>query len=271
MLELLKYELFSRRWAVLGWGTGLALLGIVNIAILPEMGDQMAALADLSIYQKMGIDLHSSEGFLASNVIGNIPIILGIYAIITSTETLAGEEDSGTLELIVAMPLERRQIVTAKALAISATALLIVAIAGAANALMLNAIRASVEIDITPMRLFLATLTAWPLTFVILMLGLFLGAFLPNRRTAALVTTVVFLASYFGKMLTGFVQSLEAFRPLSLFYYFDSSAGLFTNGVQARDLAVLSGLATLFFVLALLSFQRRDITVGAWPWHRARS
>ena len=271
MLNLLRYELFSRWTAILGWGTGLALLGIMYIAIMPEMGDQMAAIADLSIYQKMGIDLHSFAGILASSVIGIIPVILSIYAIITSTETLAGEEDSGTLELIVAMPLPRWQIVTAKALAISAATLLIVSIAGVVNALMLNAIKASIEIDVTPMQLFLATLSAWPLTLTFLMLGLFLGAYLPNRRTAALVTTVVFLTSYFGEMLTGAVQSLEVIRPLPLFYYFDSSAELFTSGVQARDLAVLLGLAALFFALALLSFQRRDITVGAWPWRRARA
>ena len=266
MLSLLKYELFSRWSAILGWGIGLSILGIMYIAILPEMGDEMFAIADLSLYQKMGIDLHSFAGILASSVIGIIPVILGIYAIITSTETLAGEEDSGTLELIVAMPLPRWQIVTAKAVAISATTLLIVSIAGTANALMLNAVQASIEIDITPMQLFLATLSAWPLTLTFLMLGLFMATYLPNRRTAALVTTVAFLASYLGEMLTASVQSLEVIRPLPLFYYFDSSAELFANGVQGRDLAVLLGLAALFFALAVASFQRRDITVGAWPW-----
>ena len=267
MLNLLKYELFSRRKAILGWGLGLGLYGAMYIAV----GDQYAALADISIYRAMGIDLGSLEGVLASSMVGFLPIFLGIYAIITSTETLAGEEDSGTLELIVAMPLPRWRIVTAKAVAISVAALLILASAGAVHALALNAIEASVEIDVTSGQLFMAALSAWPLTLVILMLGLFLGAFLPNRRAAALVTTVLFIASYLGETLTGLVQSLEVFRPLSLFYYFDSSTELFTNGVQARDLAVLFGLAALFFVLALLSFQRRDITVGAWPWQSARA
>jgi len=95
--------------------------------------------------------------------------------------------------------------------------------------------------------------------------------YLPNRRIAALVTTVIFLASYFGEMVTGFVQSLEAIRPLPLFYYFDSSAELFTQGVRTRDLVVLFSLAALFYALALWSFERRDITVGAWPWRRARA
>ena len=271
MYNLLKHELFSRRYAILGWGVGMALFEAMYLAIIPEMGEQMAALADLSLYQKMGVDMGSFEGFIASSVIGTLAVMLGIYAIMTSTETLAGEEDGGTLELIVATSLPRWRIVTAKAVAVSVTALLILAIAGAPSALVLHAIKKSVEIDVTGVQLFLATLSVWPLTLAFLMLGLFLGAYLPSRRTAALVTTVVFIASYLGEMLTGFVQSLTFAKPLSLFYYFDSSTELFTKGVQARDLAVLFGLAALFFVLALWSFQRRDITVGAWPWQRARA
>ena len=141
----------------------------------------------------------------------------------------------------------------------------------ALHALAISAIEASVVIDVTSGQIFMAALSAWPLTLVILMLGLFLGALLPNRRTAAVVTTVLFIASYLGESLTGLVQSLNVFKPLSFFYYFDSSAELFPNEIQARDLAVLLGLAAFFFALALLSFQRRDVTVGAWPWQRARA
>ena len=67
------------------------------------------------------------------------------------------------------------------------------------------------------------------------------------------------------------VRETNLIRPLPLFYYFDSSSELFTQGVQTRDLVVLFSLATLFFALALWSFERRDITVGAWPWRRARA
>ena len=86
-----------------------------------------------------------------------------------------------------------------------------------------------------------------------------------------MATTIVYLSSYFGKMLTGFVESLDPFRPLSLFHYFDSTAAVFSKGVQARDVWILVGVAALFFVLALVSFERRDITVGQWPWERARA
>ena len=60
-------------------------------------------------------------------------------------------------------------------------------------------------------------------------------------------------------------------KPFLLFYYFDSSAALFSKGIQAGDVWALLGVAALFFVLALLSFEYRDISVGQWPWQRAEA
>ncbi len=268
MLNLLKHEMQSRWGAIIGWGIGLALFGAMYIAIYPEAGPAMATLADLSIYQAMGIEMGSFEGFIASSVVQFIPIILGIYAIITSTQTLAGEEDDGTLELVLTMPLPRWQIVAVKAIAMAVTAILILVIAGLGNGITLNASKASVEVDVTPTELFWATLSGWPITMAFMMIGLFLGAYLPNRRTAALTTTVIFLASYFGETLAGFAESLDAVKPFSLFTYFDSSSALFIEGVQASDVWTLLIVTAVFFGLALLAFQRRNVTVGAWPWQR---
>jgi ABC-2 type transport system permease protein len=270
MLNLLKHEIQSRLGAIVGWGIGLALFGAMYTSIFPEVADEMAALADLSIYQAMGIELGSFEGYIGSTVVLFIPIILGVYAIITSTQTLAGEEDGGTLELVLAMPMHRWQIVSTKAIGVGVACFFALVIAGIGNALVLNVIKASTEVDITPLQLFVAVLNGWPITLAFLMMGLFLGAYLPSRRIAALVLTVVFIASYFGENMAGLVESLDPIKPLSLFTYFDSSETVFSEGVQASDVLILLGVAAVFFALALLSFQRRNVTVGAWPWQRAR-
>jgi ABC-2 type transport system permease protein len=158
-----------------------------------------------------------------------------------------------------------------KAIALAVAAFLILAIAGVGSALALQVVKGTTEVAVTPGQLFVVLLTAWPLIMAFMMMGLFLGAFLPNRRIAALVLAVIFIASYFGKNLAGMVESLEPIRPLSLFYYFDSSSAVFTEGVKASDVMVLLGAAAIFYVLALLSFQRRNVTVGAWPWQRGRA
>ena len=270
MVNLFWYELRSRFGVILGWGIGLALFGAMNIGVWPEAGEQMQPLADIAVLQAIGLALGSFAGFVASAVIGYFPLILGIYAIIASTGTLAGEEDDGTLELIVAAPLSRWQVVTVKAIALEISAFLIIVIGGLGNALTLEAIRGLIEVDVTSAELFVVTLSAWPITAAFIMMGLFLGAFLPNRRTAALTTSLIFIASYFGLLLVRIAETLQPFEVLSLFNYFDFTATAFTEGPQAQDVGFLLGVALIFFVLALLSFRRRNVTVGAWPWQRAR-
>jgi len=271
MLSLLKYETFSRWPAVLGWGSGLSFFGIMYIAIYPEFEGKMAALSEISIYQAMRIDMTSFEGFIASSLILNVPVVLAIYAIVTSSDTLSGEEDRGTLELIVTMPLKRWQIVSMKALALTIVTLAMLVIAGVSSALTLMSIQNAVDVAVTPIQMFFVVLSCWPITLAILMIGLFFSAALPNRKTASAATTIVFIFSYFSIMIAGIVESLEFIKYFSLFNYLDSSAGAFTKGVQASDVAILFAIAAVAFVLALISFERRDITVGQWPWQRAKA
>lgn len=270
MLNLLKHELNTRWVGIIGWGISLAGFGAMYTLVFPEVGEQMAALANITIYRMMGIDLGSFAGYIASVVVQFMPILIGLYAIAAGTGTLAGEEDNGTLEMILAMPLERWQIVAMKALAIAIASFLILVIVGTVNALVLAWIKTTVEVDATPFQLFAAILNVWPITMAFAMIGLFLGAYLPNRRFAVIGTAVIFIGSYFAKAITNMVDSLAAFRPLSLFYYFDSSTSVFNEGVQLGDVVVLLTVAVGFFTLAVLSFQRRNVTVGAWPWQRAQ-
>jgi len=114
----------------------------------------------------------------------------------------------------------------------------------------------------------MAVLNGWPLALAVAMIGLFLSAYLPTQRSAALTLAVFFIASYFGENLASHVESLSSLEPYSIFTYFDTSATVFREGVQTKDVVVLLGVAALFFVLALLSFQRRNVTVGARPWQR---
>ena len=270
MLNLFRHEMRSRLGTILGWGIGLGMFGALYIGVWPEAGEAMQEIGDLAIYQAMGIDMTSFAGYMASVVVQYVPLILGIYAILASTGTLAGEEDSGTLELIVAAPLGRWQIVTVKAIALSLVVFLMIVVAAILDVLVLNAIRGLTEVDVTSSELFMAMIGTWPLVVAFTMMGLFLGAYLPSRRAAALTLSVIFIASYFGLILVGFAESLEPLKPMFLFNYLNSTASVFIEGQKPEDVAILLGLAMLFFGLALLSFQRRNVTVRAWPWQRAR-
>ncbi len=273
ILSLLKHELRSRRLAVLGWAIALSLFAVMYIAIYPQLGEQlesMKTLFELPMYRAFGMQMNSFEGFIASSVVQFIPIILAIYVIMASTETLAGEEDKGHLELVVTMPIKRWQIVLAKAIALALVTLMILVITGASSAVALSWMKNLITVELTATQLFFGVLSAWPITLAVLMMGLFFSACMPNQRTAAMTMTTIYVVSYFGESLAALVDSLDTIKVFSLFSYFDSTANLFSEGMQAADTAVLLSTAAVFLGLALISFENRDITVGRWPWQHAK-
>lgn len=273
MLRLLLQELRFRRNAIIGWGIGLCFFPIVYVGLYPDFADQMASfqeMMDLAFYQAMGISMGGFEDYVASTVTNMIPLILCIYAVMNGTGTLAGEEDDGRLELIVALPIPRWQIVAVKAAAIGIALFLILAIVSAGAAFTLVGIESQVETAVTPWGLFLGLLSAWPLVMAMAMISLFLGAFSPSRRIASMLATLIVVVSYFGSNLAGMLTSLENVQKLFLFYYFEASAGALVNGQQTGNVLVILAAMLAAFGLAIFFFQRRDLTVGMWPWQRAR-
>lgn len=271
MRNLVLYEIGSRWKAIVGWSVGLIGFGALYISVFPEVEQQMAGLADLAIYQAMGIDLDSFAAYVGSVVLLFIPLLLGIYAISNATHTLAGEEEDGTLELLMARPLRRAEIVLAKAIGLGVALLATLSVAGAGNAAVLAAIKRGYETSITPGQLFTALLSGWPIVMAIAMIGLFLGAFVPKRRIASMTATFVFIAGYFIENISAMVPSLKFLKPASLFTYYDSSATALTEGAAAGDVLVLGAVAMVALLLALLSFAHRNVTVGEWPWRRRGS
>jgi len=270
MVRLLWQEILFRRNAIIGWGIGLCFFPIVYIGIYPSVAEEMAGLADLEIYQAMGVNLGTFEDWTGSILLVFVPLLASIYGLINGTGTLAGEEEDGRLEMIITLPLPRWQIVTVKAIALSIATFIILLIVSLVSALVFVAIESQVETVMEATDLAIALMYTWPLIFAVSMISMFLAAFCSRRRTAAMIVTALLVISYFGSNLANTVSAIEPFEPLFLFSYLDSTANGLANGQEVSDLLVLLGVGLVAFILAVIFFQRRDITVGSWPWQRGR-
>lgn len=271
MLRLLWQEIKFRRNAILTWGLALCFFPIVYLGIYPQLAEEMESLADLEVYQLMGVSLGSLEDFIGSVLLLFVPLILSIYAVVNGTGTLAGEEEDGRLEMIVTLPLPRWQIITAKAIALSLATFLILVIVSLATAAVFVSIESQLDTDLTAMTLFIAVLSTWPLVFAMGMISLFLAAFSARRRIASAIGIALIVVSYFGNNLTQMVSSIEPLRPLFLFNYLDFTGRAITEGQPTGDMVVLMVVGVIAFGLAVFFFQRRRLTTGAWPWQRGRA
>jgi ABC-2 type transport system permease protein len=243
---------------------------MVYLGIYPSMAEEVQSLADLEIYQAMGVSIGTLEDWIASILFLFVPLLIAAFAIINGTGTLAGEEEDGRLEMIVTLPLARWKIVTAKAIALSIATFLVLFIVSLGSALVFLAIESQLETDLTTTQLVSGLLATWPLTFTVGMISMFLAAFCSRRRIAALIAAVILIASYFGSNLAGMATAIEPFEPLFLLTYLDSTAKAVTDGQRSGDVLVLLVVGFVAFALAIVFFQRRKLTVGAWPWQRAK-
>ena len=270
MFRLLWQELRFRRNAIIGWGLGLCFFPIVYLGIYPQVAEEIQNLADLELYQALGVNLGSLEDWIGSVIILFVPLLTSIFSIINGTGTLAGEEEDGRLEMVVTLPLPRWQIVAAKAFALSITTFIILLIVSLASAVVFLAIENQIVTDIVAQDVSFALIGTWPLVFAVAMISMFLAAFCSRRRIAALIAAVILVVSYFGNNLGNTVSSLESLQPLFLFNYLDFTGTAVTEGQQTSDMLVLLSIGLVAFALAVFFFQRRKLTVGAWPWQRAK-
>lgn len=270
MLRLLWQELKFRRGAILGWSLGLCFFPLVYIGIYPSVAEQMAGLADLELYKALGMSLGTFPDWVGSILIVFMPLIASIYAIINGTGTLAGEEEDGRLEMVVTLPLPRWQVVTAKAIALVISSVVMFLVVAVVSVFVFQSIESQIETNMAAMDLFNAVLSAYPLVFAIGMLGMFLAAFAPSRRIASSIATIILVVSYFGNNLANSTTALEPFEPFFLFSYLEGTGRAVMEGQQAGNLLVLIVIGLVAFALAVLFFERRNLTVGAWPWQRAK-
>lgn len=270
MFRLIWQELKFRRNAIIGWGIGLCFFPVVYVGIYPSVADQMAGLADLEIYKAMGMSLGTFADWIGSILVIFMPLVAAFYALLNGTATLAGEEEDGRLEMIVTLPLPRWQIVTAKALALTVSSIIIFLFVSLVSLAVFESIKSQIETEIVGIDLVTAVMSAWPLLFAMGMMSMFLAAFCSSRRIAAMMSAAILIVSYFGSNLANSTAALEPFEPLFLFTYLDASGKAVLEGQQTSDMVVLISIGLVAFVLALFFFQRRDLTVGAWPWQRAK-
>ena len=276
MLNFLRYELTVRRGSIIGWGLGLSGFVVFYMIFYPYLPAEMKNmnLNDIPLYQSLGnMDMSTFGAYYASTVLNFLSIFALVFALTNATATLAGEEDAGTLELLTTLPLARWQILLLKALAMSVALLFVLGISGVAAALLIIALESLLEQTVlTPLRAFTLALEAWPITFAYMMISLWLGAYLPTRRVAVSAAAVVVVATFFGNNLALLVDVLKPLRPFFLYKYYDRSVASISQGsMSTGDLLILLGVGVVFLGLAVLAFNRRNLTTAAWPWQHGQA
>lgn len=253
------------RVAILGWGIGLGLLMLVGfILATPDIIATYASIAPLLRFLGDGYALQTPEGYVTFRYLGMIvPLMLSLWPILAGARLVRGEEDRGTLDVLLATPQTRTRVLLEKIAALFLALLLIAllftlcTIAGEASIHHVDAIRA-----------LLTALNLSLLAFFFGMVSLLLSQFTVRGGIAAggagglLLLALAFNAT--GNEIQG-----SWVQYLSPFYYYNLNRPLIASFHDQPGAALLLvALSALCIVGSLILFVRRDIGQPAWTWQR---
>ncbi len=261
--EVLVESLRERGRSLVWWTLGLLLLVGVNVAFYPSVRDDQA-LSDYAkdlpeslraLFAGGELDIASPVGYLNSQVFAlTAPLVLFVFAIGAGSAAVAGEEEKGTLDLLLAHPLLRRDYVVQRFLALTA----LVAALGVALLATVAVGSAAVGLEIGFGRLTAATVSVALLALFVGSVALAVGGVLPGRARAIGVGAGVAVAAWLLDGLAQTVDALEPWRPLSPYYQALGQNPL-RNGAPWGGWAILVAATLVLAAIGALGLARRDL------------
>jgi ABC-2 type transport system permease protein len=202
-------------------------------------------------------DLASGTGFLRAEIFSFVgPLLVIILAVLWGGDVIAGEEDRGTMDLLMANPISRRRVVLEKWAAL----LVGVAVAGAGLAAGLEIGIAAASIDVGWQKVAAATVATALIGMLFGTVALALGAATGRRGLARGLTAGLAVAAYLVSSLSDLVTWLRPIRPASPWYHALGTDPLGV-GFQPWHLGVLVVATAAIAWVGVLAFGRRDLAV----------
>ncbi len=255
-------SLYDARRGLLGWSVAIALLILLESALWPSVRD----LNLDEIYASFPEDLRkffdfgamtTGTGFLNAELFTLLlPSLFLVYGIGRGARALAGEEEQGTLELLLVTPVSGTRIVLEKAAAL-ATSLVILGLALFASTLAGSAL---FDLGISAGAAASGALAMTLLGLEFGVLALAAGALTGRRATAIAVGSIVATAAYVLYAAGMLITSVESWQPFSPFYQTFHNGPL-GAGLTAGHGWLLVGAAALT-AIALPALDGRDIATA---------
>ena len=247
----------------------LAVLAGAVVGLYSFIADQQAsfkALLDnyppalMAFFGDMGA-MFTPAGFLSVELFSFMPVVVGIFAIMTGSGLLAADEENGTLDLLLAHPVSRVRFFAGRLAAYVCALVIILVLAWLG--LIIGA--RGGPLGLSPLELSRPFISVGAVLLLLGTLAMALSMALPSRRSAGMVAGLVLVGSYFASSLGRINDSIKAIaRWLPLDYYQGGQAIVELN---VGWLVGLLAASAVFALLAAWLFQRRDIRVGgegAW-------
>jgi len=227
-------SLWDARRSLPGWTLAIVAVALMYSAFWPSVNSPEMAGA-LAAYPKGVLDalnsgdLTTPAGYLSGSVYGLlVPLLVAVFMISAGTRTVAGDEDAGTIDLILAHPVGRSRLALQRLGGALTTMALVALVLSAA----LVPLRGSFQLTAVPVGGFLAMNLQLALFGAVFgALAFAVGAATGSRSLALGASAALAVLAYLANSVFPQVAALEWTRSASPFHWYLGGDPL-TNGVQ---------------------------------------
>ena len=263
MLSNLFLKTCRDHWrGFLGWMLGLIAIVSVQLAVYPTIRKSSADLAAYMhnfppAFQKIFRmqDYASGAGYISTELLSfMIPFIFIAVGASWGANSTALEEERGTSDFLLSMPISRTQIVLSKLSAAVLAQVLLAVVVGASVIIG----RRYVDLIADDSNIVASVLVCALLGLLFLGIALLIGVSTGKKTLALGGTIAVALASFLFYSLAPLVNTFDAILAANPFQWTLGSDPMH-KGFDVWHILLTLGVASAFYVASLIIYDRRDL------------
>lgn len=199
----------------------------------------------------------SIEGWIAVEFMSWLPVLLAVWAVVSMGGAISREVERKTIDLVLAQPMPRHRLVLTKfayfAMALAAVVLLsyVGVLIGVRN----------IGESINEMALLLSFVGWFLLVMAFAGISILFSCLFLDPRRSVMVSGLLLAGLYMLNIFaTIFEEPWRSLNKLSPFHYYEPLTILQKASIDTAALAVFLGVTVVSLLLAVVVFQRRDLT-----------
>lgn len=263
LLPLTRRNLADSWRGLLGWTAGVTGAIFLYVPLYSSFSGENAGFDDIIASLPEGLastlgfeDLSSGAGYVQATYLGLIGFVLfTIAATLWSSAAIAGDEESGSLELTLAHGVSRVQVMAERSLGVILRLVWLATV----SALLILALNDSSGIELEPINVIGGCLTLLALGVLAASFGLAVGAITGRRAYASAAAAGISLLGYVLNSLGNQSADVEWLHTLSPYHWAFGNSPL-SNGADAGSLGLLFGISALALAIGGFVFTRRDVS-----------
>ncbi|MFN2291673.1 MAG: ABC transporter permease subunit [Anaerolineae bacterium] len=258
-----KHTLRRLRGQISGWSIGLTLYSVMMVSLYGSIQEIEGLTEMLQSYPPELLAffgnltaITTAQGYMDVYYFSYMTVIIGIFVVSTGASLIVGDEEKGTLDLILSQPVSRTRLFLGRYLGLVMAVTLILLIGWLTWVLPPG----SRDMGLTWVEFLRPFLPLWAELLLFGTLALFLSLVMPASRAAGMTAGGLLVANFLLVGLANINQDLQRAVEFTPLHYYQGGSAI--DGLNWGWLAGLLAGSLVLMLLAWWRFQRRDIRLG---------